>query len=294
MKHKIAVIGGDARYLEMIRQLQTNKDIVLIGYDQLDQSYAGAKRTDLKNIDVTEFDAIILPVRGVGKEGELEAVFSEKDIKLPAEWFKQLKSGTLIFSGIAGSTLKEACQSAGVDLITLMDRDDVAIYNSIPTAEGVLIMAMENTDFTIHGSNVTVSGYGRVGKTVARMFKALGAHVTVAARTTAERARINEMGYRSVDFAELPVAASSADLLINTVPAHVIDKGVICELPAHSIILDIASKPGGTDFEYASQRGIKAILAKSLPGVVAPRTSGKILADVIKEVLEEKKKGANI
>lgn len=294
MNHNIAVIGGDARYLEMIRQLQVDKNIILIGYDQLDQSCAGTKKMELGNIDAQNLDAVILPVRGTGKDGAIEAVFSNKNINLSAEWFQKLKPGTIVFSGIAGEPLQNACKDAELDLVTLMDRDDVAIYNSIPTAEGVLIMAMENTDFTIHGSRVAITGFGRVGMTVARMFQALGSHVTVAARTTAERARISEMGFQAASFTELPKAGAQADLLINTVPAQVIQKDVICELPSHAVILDIASKPGGTDFDYAAQRGIKAILAKSLPGVVAPRTAGKILADIIKVVLSEKKRGANI
>lgn len=294
MNHSIAVLGGDARYLEMIRQLQKEKSIVLVGYDQLDQSYTGLKQVELSNLDPSEFDSIILPVRGISSDGTLEAVFSEKEIELSSEWFKQLKPGTVVFSGIASANLKSACEEAEVKLVTLMDRDDVAIYNSIPTAEGILMMAMENTDFTIHGSEIVVAGFGRVAQTVARMFKGLGAKVTVSSRSTAERARIAESGAKSISFEELPAAARSADILINTVPSFVIDRSVICELPAHSVILDLASKPGGTDFDYAAQRGVKAILAKSLPGIVAPKTSGRILADVIKEVLASEKKGANI
>jgi len=294
MNHSIAVLGGDARYLEMIRQLQKEKSLVLVGYDQLDQSYTGLKQVELRNLDQSKFDSIILPVRGISTDGTLEAVFSENKIELSSEWFKQLKPGTIVFSGIASADLKNACKEADVQLVTLMDRDDVAIYNSIPTAEGILMMAMENTDFTIHGSHIVVTGFGRVGQTVARMFKGLGARVTVCSKSTAERARIAELGAKPISFEELPLIASKADIVINTIPSLVIDRSVICELPAHGIILDLASKPGGTDFDYAAQRGVKAILAKSLPGIVAPKTSGKILADVIKEVLASEKKGANI
>ena len=42
--------------------------------------------------------------------------------------------------------------------VLLFNRDDVAIYNSIPTVEGTIMMAIQHTDFTIHGSNVIVLG----------------------------------------------------------------------------------------------------------------------------------------
>lgn len=296
MKRQVAVIGGDARYLELIRQLQINEeiDVVLIGYDQLETSYTGLKRMDLKDLQTSLLEAVILPVRGIDPDGTAEAVFSEKKIVLEAEWFKSLPENTMVFTGIANEYLSEACDQAGLNLIRLMDRDDVAIFNSIPTAEGTLLMAIENTDYTIHSARVTVAGFGRVGETLARTFQALGAKVTASARKNKDLARIVSQGLDAVPFSHLNEAARTTDILINTVPSKVIDEKVICELPPHALILDLASKPGGTDFEYADRRGIKAILAKSLPGIVAPKTAGKILADVIVQELEEKQKGVKI
>ncbi len=42
-------------------------------------------------------------------------------------------------------------------------------------------------------------------------------------------------------------------------------------MPAHTLVIDLASKPGGTDFRYAEKRGVKALLAPGLPGIVAPK-----------------------
>ena len=54
-----------------------------------------------------------------------------------------------------------------------------------------------------------------------------------------------------------------------------------------TLIIDLASKPGGTDFRYAEKRGIKALLAPSLPGIVAPKTAGTYLANVLSQLLQE-------
>jgi dipicolinate synthase subunit A len=52
------------------------------------------------------------------------------------------------------------------------------------------------------------------------------------------------------------------------------------------VIIDLASKPGGVDYAFAEKRGIKAILAPSLPGIVAPKTAGRILARTITQLLK--------
>lgn len=287
MNQLIAVIGGDARYLELIRQLQGLPDttIFLVGFDKLEQGFTGLKQVDFGELEQEKLDAVVLPITGTNSEGYVETVFSDQEIQLTKQWFAQLKKSSIVFTGITNDFLTSVTDQLHVSLIPLFNRDDVAIYNSIPTAEGTIMMAIEHTDYTIHSSRVIVVGFGRVGNTVANKFSALGAKVSVCARSIMDLARITEMGHTAIPFDKLHEHTGNCDLLINTIPAQVVKKESIQQLPSHAFIIDLASKPGGTDFDYADQRGIKAILARSLPGIVAPKTSGKILADVIKQFL---------
>jgi dipicolinate synthase subunit A len=287
MSQLIAVIGGDARYLELIRQLQSLSDttIMLVGFEKLEQGFTGLKQMEFQELRPEELDAVILPITGTDNQGNVETIFSDQPIKIEKEWFQKLNQSALIFTGNTSDYLTEAAKEANVKLIPLLSRDDVAIYNSIPTAEGTIMMAIEHTDYTIHSSRVIVTGFGRVGHTVANKFSALGAKVSVSANSIKDLARITEMGLTAIPLDELYRHTSHCDLLINTIPDMIITKEEIKHLPAHALIFDLASKPGGTDFEYAKKRGIKAILAKSLPGIVAPKTAGRILADVIKQFL---------
>ncbi|MEN2766397.1 dipicolinic acid synthetase subunit A [Ornithinibacillus xuwenensis] len=287
MKQLIAVIGGDARYLELIRQLKAieNIEIILVGYDKLEQGFTGLNQVDFQELEVENLDVVILPITGTDDKGKVETVFSIQDINLTEEWFQRLKKSSVVFTGITNEYLTTVTRRTNRTLIPLLDRDDVAIYNSIPTAEGAIMMAIEHTDYTIHSSSVIVAGFGRVGNTVANKFAALGAKVSVATRSTKDLARITEMGLTPISLDKLPAYTSDCDLLINTIPAQVINKDAIQNLPSNALIIDLASKPGGTDFEYAKQRGIEAILARSLPSIVAPKTAGKILADVIIQIL---------
>lgn len=291
MDRTIAVIGGDGRYLELIRQLQALPDtsIILIGFDKLEQGFTGLKQINFQDLDPANIDIVILPITGTDDNGNVQTVFSDQPIQLTNQWFQRLKTSCLIFTGITNPYLTKATKKADIPLIPLLDRDDVAIYNSIPTAEGTIMMAIENTDYTIHSSRIIVVGFGRVGNTVANKFSAFGAKVSVSANNITDLARITEMGLTSIPLADLHEYTNACDLLINTVPAPIIKKDAIKQLPAHGLIIDLASKPGGTDFDFAEKRGIKAILAPSLPSIVAPKTAGKILADVIKQILQEER-----
>jgi dipicolinate synthase subunit A len=163
----------------------------------------------------------------------------------------------------------------------------VAIYNSIPTVEGAIMMAIQHTDFTIHGSQVAVLGLGRVGMSTARGFQALGAKVKVGARKSEDLARITEMAMAPFHINELANNMIDVDIVINTIPHQVLTASVLAKMPVHTLVIDLASKPGGTDFRYAEKRGIKALLAPSLPGIVAPKTAGKILANALSKLISD-------
>ena len=70
-------------------------------------------------------------------------------------------------------------------------------------------------------------------------------------------------------------------------PAQVLNGPLLADLSPGCLVIDLASKPGGVDFEAAARLGVKAIWALSLPGKVAPVTSGKIIRDTIYHILQE-------
>lgn len=288
-KH-IAIIGGDARQLEVIRKLiELDAKISLIGFDQLDEGFVGATKVQMDNIDFKVVDAIVLPVSGTTLEGEVETIFSNEKIVLKKDHLRETPEHCTIYSGISNNYLKNTITDSKRRLVELFERDDVAIYNSIPTMEGTIMMVIQNTDITIHRSNVIILGFGRVGKTVARAFHGLGANVKVAALESDLLARIYEMGLEPIDLPSLINEVQHTDVCINTIPAKVLTANILSQMPTRSLIIDLASKPGGTDFRYAEKRGIKAILAPGLPGIVAPKTAGKIIANVLSKLLLEDK-----
>jgi dipicolinate synthase subunit A len=284
----VAVIGGDARQLEVIRKLtELDAKLFLIGFDQLDHGFTGATKAKIDEVQFEEIDAIILPINGTTLEGTIDTVFSNEEVKLTEELLSKTPTHCVIYSGITNSYLDKIVQSTNRTLVQLFERDDVAIYNSIPTVEGTIMMVIQHTDITIHGSKIAVLGLGRVGMSVARTFAALGAKVKVGARDTAHLARITEMGLTPFSLENLQEEVEDIDVCINTIPHLIVTARVISNMPTHTLIVDLASKPGGTDFRYAEKRGIKALLAPGLPGIVAPKTAGQIVANVLTQLLND-------
>ncbi|MDQ0416896.1 dipicolinate synthase subunit A [Croceifilum oryzae] len=286
-KH-VVFLGGDARQLEVIKScIEMNAKVSLIGFDNLQSPFSGATQRRLTKKVLSQADILVLPIIGTDDQGKISSVFTSEEIYLTEEHIKALPSHCLLFTGLAKTYLKNLCESNQVNYFELMMRDDVAIYNSIPTVEGALMMAIQNADITLHDSQTIVLGLGRVGLSLARVLQAIGAHVKVGVRKSDDYARAFEMGLNPFYTSELGEQVENADFIFNTVPAVILDSAVLSHSPYDVVIIDLASKPGGVDFEFAKKRGIKAILAPSLPGIVAPKTAGKIIARTMMKLMVE-------
>lgn len=283
---KLVFLGGDARQLEVIRQVtEMDASATLVGYDKLDASFLDTKVMPLTLEVFTDADAVVLPVAGMDNDGKVDTRFADAPLHLRQEHFAAMRPGTYVFSGIAGQKLSAYCDEYQLRLVKLMELDEVAILNSIPTAEGAIALAMQHTDITIHGATVTVLGFGRCGITLARTLYALGAHVKVSTRDPASEARIYEMGLTPIPSDQLAGHLDDEDIIFNTIPHPVLTASVLAGLKKSCVVIDIASKPGGTDFRYAERRGMKALLAPSLPGLVAPKTAGRIIGNTVCRML---------
>jgi dipicolinate synthase subunit A len=285
---QVVLVGGDARQLEVIRKLtELDASVVLVGFDNLQNQFSGISKARLGTDLMKTIDAMILPAVATDDAGVVESIFSTEEIVIRDEHIAAMPKHAKVFAGMAKPYLRQLCAKYSIRLIELFDRDDVAIYNSIPTAEGALMMAIQNTDITIHGSECMVLGFGRTGMTMANALKGLGARVKVGVRRQEHYARAWEMGFTPFYTADLIQHVHNVDLLFNTIPSMIVTAQVIANLPHRAVIIDLASKPGGTDFRFAEKRGIKALLAPGLPGIVAPKTAGRIIANTVCQLLME-------
>lgn len=278
------VIGGDERQITVGLSLTPLFKKVKIFGPPLSAVPAELEATSSLEEALTDIKFVILPISGMNDAGMVRGYQPPETIDFGSH-FQTLPKETII---VAGSMTSKWIGKAGALKLTVLqyaEDDELAVLNSIPTAEGAVQIAMEELPITIHGSAVMVVGFGRVGITVARTFKALGANVYVAARRRAVLARAIEMGCQTLLVDEISDFASGLDIIINTVPALVITKDILNKMNPEALIIDLASAPGGVDFETAKQLNIKAKLPLGIPGIVAPKTSGLILARIIPNLI---------
>ncbi|MGI6452039.1 MAG: dipicolinate synthase subunit DpsA [Syntrophomonadaceae bacterium] len=282
---KIAVLGGDERELILISELvKMGATVVACGFPREKVGY-GAFMVNTIEDALKEAEVVIMPLPGTNSEGVIRAVYYEGELKLTEKAIKRLAPNALIIIGSARQFLKNWAKQYGFNLLEIVEMDEIAIMNSIPTAEGAIQIAMEETKITIHGSRTLVIGFGRVAMTLTRTLKALGSDVTVIARNEGQLARAFEMGCKTAGFMDLKDFTKQSDIIFNTVPHMVLDREVLKYANPDTVIIDLAAQPGGTDFEAANAFGLKAILAPGLPGRVAPVSAGRILANVVPRLI---------
>lgn len=220
-----------------------------------------------------DYDAILLPVA------------ASSDYIKGREYM--IHSGQYVFGCNISQCFTNVHMTNGtqIHVVEYMESDAVAYKNAVATAEGAIATAIMDSAVNLAKSNSIVIGYGRCGKILCQKLKGMDANVSVQERKKDKRAEAEAMGYEAYDFTET-MDWSKYDYIFNTVPALVLTEQELRQTKSDAVIIDIASKPGGIDYEYCRQHHIKAKLVPGLPGKYAPKTSAEILLEVIESSME--------
>lgn len=283
---KILFIGGDKRQLQIINSL-SNHEIDVIGYEKI-ELWDSVNKKELTNININDYQVIILPINGVKSDLSIVAEYSDKTIILPEDFFINTKKDVLIFSGIRTVKLDIMLKLAEREVIALMEDENVKKENSIPTVEGIIGDLIFYTEHTINRSRILVLGYGNIGKPLVETLTFLGAEVTIGVILEEDYRLLKDKNKKIIltnNQKEMSETLKEIDIVVNTVPSLIIDKTYLEVINKNCYILDIASYPHGIDFAYANEKGIKNKLLLGIPSIVAPKTTGLILAKKIKSML---------
>lgn len=278
------IIGGDKRQLFLAKSIyDSGYSVMLGGFDKL-QSTGSLVLGDIKAV-AAKCDVLIFPVPSVRTDGSINAPFSNECIVLDDELVKIMIEKP-IFIAMKDKFLKAYPQLEKAEIFDYAAKDEFAILNALPTAEGAVEVAMKQFEGTIAGSRCLITGYGRIGKVLAEMLKNLKAEVTVSARNPSDMAFAQAFGYDEINTNKMS-QVRNFDLVFNTVPSMIFDRELLSNTDKNTIIIDLASLPGGVDFEAAHILGIDAVRALALPGKCAPKTAGEIIKKTVFNTIEE-------
>ena len=291
MKDRYLVLGGDLRNIKLAGMLADDGNKVYsFGQERSDEVLDDGrieKCSSLKQA-LEKSQVIIAPVPFSGNSENINTPFSYEKIMID-ELLKNNK-GKIFISGSIKDDIKKKLDENYMQVVDIMKRDDLAILNTIATAEGTIEVAIKNTDKILQGSRVLVLGFGRVGKIVANKFSKLSAIVTCAARKVSDLAWIKAYGYNSLNINDMLYDLNEFDIIINTVPQTIIKERELKHMDSEVLLIDLASTPGGIDGKMATSMGLKFIWALALPGRIAPSSSAKFIKDTVYNILEERSK----
>ena len=248
MFETISVIGGDMRQMTLARELcGEGYNVLLYGFDA-DSSDNELKSK--KNIDFAlNADIIILPVP-VSFDGEtINMPFSGEKLTIQ-DLMNKINPLSLVFGGRIQKSMAEELEKRKIAFRDYMNREELAVLNAVPTAEGAIEIAMSETPITLHGSKCLVLGYGKIGKILSSMLSGIGAQTYVEARKYADLAMIEGHGCEAVPLCELKNCIHEFDVIFNTVPSLILPEEILRNINKNALVIDLASKPGGAGTKF--------------------------------------------
>lgn len=285
-KSIFAVVGGDARQAALANMLASEGiTVYCAGFEHSPHLLTGTASTDPFTA-VLMADTVILPMPPTIDGATLNAPLSTYQIRLDDEFCTALR-GKVVFAGIASKLREVSPNYAKLNIFDYYANESFLLRNAQATAEGALAEIIVNYPRTICGSRILVTGWGRISRFLAPVLKNLGGNVSVAARKPRDWSWIEAVGIESLSFNKSLRKAKEFDIIINTVPAPVIDEKFIDGVSNEAMLVDLASLPGGIDFAACERKQIKAFRALGLPGKYSPITAAEIIKETVMLMLEE-------
>ena len=282
---KIGIFGGDKR------QVYMGLSLLNLGYSvytfRLYDQIVHKNHIELYSLDELMKTCQVL-IGPIPLTKDLVTISDDSVCNSEKTIINYLSKNHLLIGGMIPSGIVNICKEKGAFCYDLMKSDKIAIMNAIATAEGTIMEAIKSSDRNLHHSSCLVLGYGRCGKVLTDKLKGLGAYPTVAARSEDALAYAHAAGASIVKLSDIKNVLATYQYIFNTIPSLVLDQECLKLVDRDVVIIDIASAPGGVDYEYALNHGINAKLCLGIPGKVAPRASADILVTEIEALIKER------
>ncbi len=282
---RICLLGGDARMHHAAEALRRD------GHTVTELGGGCAPRQALGRKDLlgalADAEVLVLPIVFDAAECSVEGAVVSSETLLEAF------GGELLLCGRTAPWIDAWANRRAVSMIRYTEKELFALRNALPSAEGAIYTAMRAFPRVLAGATAVVLGYGRIGALLSDRLSHLGVRVTVCARRpeVLETARLQGHPILPIDLAawnrgELPTPLCKCDLLFNTVPNRLLGRGALAALSPKTLLIELASFPGGFDPLDAELVERRYELARGLPGQYAPVTAGEILAVTAEELIE--------
>ena len=283
-----AVVGGDKRNIELARMLcEQGHTVKLFGFVNYERETP--MQCKILHEAVNNADYIIGPIPCSHNGGTLYAPFHNASIYVE-DLFRLIKPHQRFLTGVIKPELLQMASIYNIHTIDMLKREELLIKNAIPTAEGAIKIAIDETDITLHGNQMMVIGYGRIGKILSNMLRGIGAKVLVIVNSAEAAASAESSSHTAAYFEDMEGHLKDADVIFNTVPKILLDKNNMHHIRKSTLIVDLASPPYGVEVNDSRDFGLKVLYTNSLPGKIAPVTTASYILGTVGSILAELEK----
>lgn len=289
MNKNFAIIGGDFRLINLAKMIAKDNKVYIYGQEKYEDFLIKEKNLNICNSleEVIKNSKIVISSIPFSKDGiDIYAPFSNNLIRIN-DLVNYLDDKIFFAGSIQEYFYQLVIDKKNLQVVDLMQEEDLTVLNTIATAEGTISEIIENTDINIHGSKILVLGFGRVAKVLAKKLLALDAKVACAARKDKDFAWMEALGLEKTNINNLEGNLGQFNVIINTVPKLILDENRLKRVKKDTLLIDLASKPGGIDQNVCKSLGLKSIWALAIPGKVAPVTSAIYIKNKIYKILNK-------
>lgn len=268
MVHRLCVVGGDVRAGLLAPMLRSDGYMV----DTL-----GLVSGDERRAEIDKADALLFAYPFSARAGKPPTLTG---LTLYVEdVLSEARNGAVLLTGrgMERELQSKRFQGKGWRVCPYEGDEAFRRANAEISAEGAVHEAMKRTDRTLDGLSILVMGYGLFGRATVRKLLALGATVWVGVRREEQRLLAISDGARALPLSELHLIAGSVDMLMNTIPARVLDDAALAALPVSTPFLELASAPYAIDSAEAARRAPHYELLPALPARYAPKSAAEAL-----------------
>ncbi|MGI6094393.1 MAG: dipicolinate synthase subunit DpsA [Lachnospiraceae bacterium] len=269
MDYDFAVIGGD------LRQQYIEKLLVQKGYCVVTYGWGGV-RSAVSLQEAMRSPIVISGIPFTRDQLTICAMKAEEDLTLES-MKAYLTPGQRFYAGCIPKSFWEYCRNSQVSVYDFMENESLTLFNTIATAEGAIAEALLHQPTNLHRSRCLILGYGKCAKVMAKKIRGMEANVTICARSEEDRTLADAFGYDTLAFLNWKEHLNEFEYIFNTVPSVILKEDSLKKMRKDAIIIDIASKPGGIDYDAAMRLGIQAVSALGLPGKYAPKSTAEAL-----------------
>lgn len=279
-----AVIGGDMRQVYLAEELTQLKKQVC--HYALCKEPREGHRTESLFHACQATPVIICPIPFSKNGDDLNQSASAQALPIE-QLLSHLSPGQTLFAGCIPKRFRGLAEEKGVRVHDLMENVQLALFNTLATAEGAICEAIKRSPVNLHHSACAVLGYGKCGRTLAAYLKGMFCSVHVYSDQPGECAQAALVADQTGDLEAFDVQVKAFDFVFNTIPAPVLGEETLRKMKQSVTIIDIASAPGGVDFAAAQEQGLDAVLCPGLPGKYAPFSSARAVREAIERILKE-------